>query len=84
MEIQQIIDVAKKYDNLLIEMGVVEANRDNENTESLAHLRWMLNEIPKHLEMGKLDKANRWLGFIQGVFWVKKFSSIHELKDDNR
>jgi len=84
MEIEQILSVAKKYDNALLNMGVSEIIRENENTESLSHIRWMLNEIPNQLKENKIEKANRWLGFIQGVLWVRKISTIHELKDDNR
>jgi hypothetical protein len=44
----------------------------------------MVNEIPNILYIDKIEKVNRWLGFVQGVFWSKKLLSIEELKDDNR
>ena len=42
----------------------------------LRHLRWMLAEIPKLPE----DKANRWLGFVQGVLYDLDFFTINELR----
>lgn len=84
MEVEQILSVVKKYDNMLLNMGVVNITRENENPESLAHIRWMINEIPNQIMDGKIEKANRWLGFIQGVFWVKGIADIHQLKEDNR
>ena len=81
---QQIIDVCEKYNNFLINFGIAEAIRENDKPESLRHIKWMVEEIPKLLDVGKIEKANRWLGFVQGVFWVKKLLSIDELKNDNR
>jgi len=44
---------------------------------------WMCGEIRKFINEGRLDKANRWLGFIQGVLYCENFYSILELKEDN-
>lgn len=31
-----------------------------------------------------MDKANRWLGFIQATLWIDGFYTIDEMKADNR
>ena len=43
------------------------------------HIRWMLNNMPDDLK-----KAGRWLGFIQGVLWMRNMFSIEQMKEHNR
>jgi hypothetical protein len=52
--------------------------------DSLAHARWMCGEILSLLIQGKVEKAERWLCFVQGVLWVNGICSIDEMRDDNR
>lgn len=49
----------------------------------LNHLCWLCENGAVLAEAGKLDKAFRWLGFIQGALWAYGFHSIHCLKKDN-
>jgi hypothetical protein len=41
--------------------------------------------IPRGLEIPdeKLDKLNRWLGFMQGVLWTMELFTVAELKEHN-
>jgi hypothetical protein len=83
----QIERVCAEYDNFLLEMGITEAARENDKPGSLPHLRWMVQEIPLFLESGiesHIEKAHRWLGFVQGVLWNKGIFDIEKLKNDNR
>lgn len=48
------------------------------------HLLWMTIQIQTFLDQDKLDKAFRWLGFIQGAFWVLDLRSVAEMKGDNK
>lgn len=64
----------------------------------LCHARWMCQEIRDFLPRHKVDepppdpkemqaameKAMRWLGFIQGVLWSTGTRSIDEMREDNR
>jgi hypothetical protein len=52
-------------------------NVDNPNP---GHLVWMCEEVPKFLDEGRIEKAMRWLGFIQGVIVAKKLITIEEAK----
>lgn len=48
------------------------------------HLSWMCCEIEKFANEDKFDKANRWIGFIQGVMWITGRATIDQMRDDNR
>lgn len=61
------------------------------NTEALPgtpasykHLLWLTLNGPKLLDEGRRDKAQRWLGFVQGALWWARLASIEELKAMNR
>jgi hypothetical protein len=49
-----------------------------------SHLRYMMDEIDRFVDEGRLDKAFRWLGFIQGVLFYKGYYSLHDLKLHNK
>lgn len=53
-------------------------------TGRIAHLRWMLLSILAFVAEDRLDKANRWLGFVQGALWYLGISSIEESKQINK
>lgn len=55
----------------------------SENAQ-LLHLKEMIPKTKNFLNTGKFDKANRWLGFIQGVFYSNGIYSIDEMADHNR
>lgn len=80
---EQIIQACTKYDNILIEAGAVPA-RETDVPGSLNHLRWMCQEIINFVNEEKLEKAFRWLGFIQGALWSECICDIEQLKNDNR
>lgn len=86
MKKEQIIEVCQGYDDFLEKEGFIVKHREPDTIEQdLNHVRWMLNEIPKMLENPcKIEKINRWLGFAQGVMWIKGFYSIDEMKGHNR
>lgn len=51
------------------------------------HARWMCQEVLKMLEEPDpkiLEKANRWLGFIQAILWCNGEFSIDEMRTHNR
>lgn len=50
--------------------------------ELFGHVLWMCEEIYKG-EMG-IEKAFRWLGFVQGVLYAKNIFSISEMKQHNK
>lgn len=81
---EQLQNICIKYYTILNKLEEKEATRENDNPDSLVHLKWMLLNIPLIMDEGKIDKANRWLGFVQGVLWSRRILNINEMKDDNR
>jgi hypothetical protein len=53
------------------------------HAEALFHALWMCEQT-KTFAHTNPDKANRWLGFIQGVLWAEGIYSIDEMREDNR
>jgi len=67
--------------------------------DGLSHVRWMCQEVVRFLPshnvsagepppdpkeaQAKLEKAMRWLGFIQGVLWATGVRTIDEMRADN-
>jgi len=77
---RQIIEVCEKYKSKL----KAEPRRENEVAGSLNHLVWMCDQIIEFVETRHLEKAHRWLGFVQGSMWVLKLDTISSMRDDNR
>lgn len=59
-------------------------------TQAMQHILWMIGETQQHAERGHLDKAWRWLCFIQGVAWALGWGpfstgpTIDDFRADNR
>ncbi len=47
------------------------------------HLSWMLSQCLKFSEEARSDKANRWLGYVQGVLAATGVAHLEELKRAN-
>jgi len=52
--------------------------------QSLSHCCGMLEKMEAFIEEGRMDKAFRWLGFIQGVLWTTGLYTLEELKNHSR
>jgi hypothetical protein len=53
------------------------------NETSDLHLLWMIEEIQTSEEMG-LTKSHRWLGFIQGVLVMKRYTTVADEREATR
>lgn len=65
----------------------IQLNDSRENAEKLYKYEHLLEMIPKailFLKEGRVEKACRWLGFIQGVLWTLDDHTLTELKAFNR
>jgi len=54
------------------------------NWVALGHVLWMCDEIDDFVRDQRWDKANRWIGFIQGVLWMTGVASIDESRKINQ
>lgn len=48
------------------------------------HALWMIVQAREFVREGRLPKAFRWLGFVQGVMWVLDIVTIEQAKEANR
>lgn len=49
----------------------------------LCHQLYMLDEIPNLMAAGRIEKAMRWLGWLQGALWGLGMESLEEAKKRN-
>jgi len=52
--------------------------------DTIEHAIWMIKETYTFLDEGKIEKAMRWLGFIQCILWSTGRCTIEQLKTMNR
>ena len=52
--------------------------------DALNQAYWMCQETRKLIRQGRWSKAQRWIGFIQGLVWMSGLCSISEIKTHNR
>lgn len=50
----------------------------------LAHCHGMLDKMVGFVQEGRLEKAQRWIGFIQGCLWMSHRFTLEALKDHSR
>lgn len=74
----EIIYVCNMYDDAIKEDGYLVV----ENGQPYEHIRWMLSKTKIHATEN-IEKAFRWLGFIQGFFWTTGDYSIGEMRSHN-
>jgi len=83
MTYDKVQEVVGKYLTIL---GAHDAEKDSVCT--LCHVKWMLKEMSSWsrgtVKFSYKDKLQRWLGFVQGVFYVEDIYSIDEMREHNR
>lgn len=48
------------------------------------HLVWMCDQAIGFVAEGRIEKAMRWLGFIQGALWCMGVKTLNALRDDSK
>ena len=87
---EKLKQVLQYYDKWLEDIGFP-VNEDRNNwaygAERLGYLRHMCRQV-QSWDLDNLEedwvKANRWLGFIQGVLWEHHIFTIDNMRDHNR
>ena len=51
---------------------------------ALQHVFDMIDKIEEFLEEDRIEKAFRWLGFMQGCLWSFGIYTLEDLRDHNR
>lgn len=81
---EKILEVIAGYELLLDGHEPLRDNAAQTLTARMMHLHWMCRQVRNFLVEDRRDKAFRWLGFIQGAFWVMGLRTVEEMKNDNR
>lgn len=94
MDVKKGREVVAQYRSLLQFLPVGEGPFDTEPgpNEAMCHVRGMLDKMDGFLDSvpdrGGLPhdwvKFNRWLGFVQGCFWVQGIYTLNQMRDHNR
>ena len=83
---EQVLQVVKQYRTYLSLAGdePKQANFDLPPTrgEVVRHMLTMCDQIEVFVEKD-LEKAMRWLGFMQGCFWAMGSFTLNELREHN-
>ena len=56
----------------------------NSSNNGLVHCHCMLEKMEKFVKEGRIEKAFRWLGFVQGCLWSAGHYSLEDLMDHSR
>ena len=81
MSAPQMIKVLQMYCEELEEKGY---KPEKNPYMSGNYAYWMCKEVLSWPLEEVWEKANRWLGFIQGIFWTTGLYSIDEMREHNR
>jgi hypothetical protein len=72
---QAVLDeLTKPPEGLKLDLAVIRPG----DVPALGHLLYMCHAIDGQIAEGQLEKANRWVGFMQGVSWLIGVASIDE------
>ena len=89
MDGKKILQVTEIYRDYFTEKGIKpldfpHGDMPNSKEEILAHCHGMLDKIKDFVKEGRIEKAFRWLGFIQGCLWSTGQYPLEDLKNHSR
>ncbi len=83
---EQVLQVVSEYRTYLGQAGdgpqQIDHNLAPTRGEALRHLLFMCDHVEKMVEED-IEKAMRWLGFMQGVFWSQGIFTLNDLREHN-
>ena len=82
----QYADWLRKHNTGLIaqRIDIAGKHHDFEPVLVARHMLWMCEEARQFIAQGRIEKAMRWLGFLQGMFYCHDNFSIEELGNHSR
>ncbi len=89
MEAEEVRRVIETYRRKFVEMKVGKTRFPHEKVLTdqqlgFEHCHWMLDEMEGFIKEERMDKVNRWLGFIQGFLWSNQVYALTEMMNHNR
>jgi hypothetical protein len=85
MSPEQITELMHYYTRIIqVEPARGDASSHNRDSNmALRHIVWMCGEVIEFAKTQRMAKANRWIGFIQGVLWYYGILSIDQMREHN-
>ncbi len=89
MDAMKIREAVARYRRLFAENGIPKRRFADDalperDDDVLPHCHAMLDRIEGYLDAGRVGKAFRWLGFVQGCLWASRRYPLSALKAHNR
>ena len=88
MTADKIREVVRIYRQMFGEFNVHPHKHHHNGTplpaDALSHCHAMLDEIDQFALEGRIEKAFRWLGFVQGCLWTIGVYTVADMKEHNR
>lgn len=94
MTLEQLKDLIEVYREGLSSIEPIAMDHTKKfptQKEGLQHAAYMVSEMHDWFDAGiliweesKIEKAMRWLGFLQGILWTHGIYSIEDMKKHNR
>lgn len=86
---KKVIEVIEAYRQLFVERNIGKIDYPHDElldgeVHGLEHCHGMLDKMVEFVREGRMEKAFRWLGFIQGVLWATRVYPLTDLKNHNR
>jgi len=85
-KIRQVIGIYRRYfeSRGIPAIAMLHDEPPRTREEALQHCHSMLDKMEEFVNKGRIDKAFRWLGFVQACLWVHTVHTLDELMDHNR
>lgn len=87
MTTDKLLSVFTFYRGYLVTCGAVPERNEDDSPQAIPrinHLLWMCNEATAMVAVGRIEKAMRWLGFIQGYLHAWGMFTLEEIKNHSR
>ncbi|MES2931694.1 MAG: hypothetical protein V4682_03290 [Patescibacteria group bacterium] len=88
---EKILEVVRMYRSRFVAMNVEPRDYPHEELvifkqgeDPLAHCCGMLPKMEIFIHEGRIEKAMRWLGFVQGCLWMSGVYSLDDLMSHRR
>lgn|GEM_PF-876870 len=85
LQIETLKTYQEKFKKWEAERADLTRNRPPGMGIAVKHAKWMMDEMLQRMETNtdKPGQADRWIGFIQGIFWCEGLFSIEDMKTHN-
>lgn len=89
MNAEKVTQVIALYRKEFERLGIGKADHPHDEPlespeRGLEHGHAMLDKMEGFIREGRMEKAFRWLGFLQGFLWSQKIYTLSELLNHNR